>query len=110
LLLAEALLSAGVAFEYEKALTFGGSTRYPDFTIEDDISGRAIYWEHLGMLDRSDYRASWERKLAWYRANGVRPAAEAKPGAPMLVTTQDSAANGLDMTQVKKTIAEVCGG
>jgi hypothetical protein len=110
LLIAEAMLQAGVAFEFEQPLTLGGSTRYPDFTIEDDISGRTIYWEHLGMLDRADYRASWEQKLAWYRANGVHPAAEAPPGAPVLVTTEDSARSGLDMTRVKQLIAEVCGG
>ena len=66
LLIAEALTAAAVDFEYEKPLTLSGQTRYPDFTIEDEISGRTIYWEHLGMLDRPDYRASWERKLAWY--------------------------------------------
>ena len=110
LLIAEGLLYAEVGFEYEKPLTLGGSTRYPDFTIENDISGRTIYWEHLGMLDRADYRARWEKKLAWYRANGVHPVVEAKPGAPILVTTQDSADNGLDMAMVKKLIAEVCGG
>jgi hypothetical protein len=108
LLIAEAFLSTGVAFEYEKPLTIGGATRYPDFTIEDEISGRTVYWEHLGMLDREDYRASWEKKLAWYRANGIHPASESKSGAPMLVTTADSAENGLDMAQVKKLIAEVC--
>jgi hypothetical protein len=108
LLIAEAFLSTGVAFEYEKPLTLGGATRYPDFTIEDEISGRTVYWEHLGMLDREDYRASWEKKLAWYRANGIHPASESKSGAPMLVTTADSAENGLDMAQVKKLIAEVC--
>jgi hypothetical protein len=110
LLIAEALLSAGVAFEYEQALTLGGSTRYPDFTIEDDISGRTIYWEHLGMLERADYRASWEKKLAWYRANGVQHVVDAKPGARLLVTTEDSSANGLDMGRVGKLIAELCGG
>jgi AAA domain/UvrD-like helicase C-terminal domain len=99
LLIAEAFLSTGVAFEYEKPLTLGGATRYPDFTIEDEISGRTVYWEHLGMLNREDYRASWEKKLAWYRANGIHPVGESKSGAPMLVTTADSAENGLDMAQ-----------
>jgi hypothetical protein len=108
LLIAEAFLSTGVAFEYEKPLTLDGATRYPDFTIEDEISGRTVYWEHLGMLDREDYRASWEKKLAWYRANGIHPASESNSGAPMLVTTTDSAENGLDMVQVKKLIAEIC--
>lgn len=110
LLIAEALLVAGVDFDFEKALTLGGNTRYPDFTIEDDISGRTVYWEHLGMLDRADYRASWEHKLAWYRTNGVHPVSEAVPGAPLLVTTEDSAENGIDMSKVKQLIAEVCGG
>lgn len=110
LLIAEALLSAGVAFAYEKPLTLGGETRYPDFTIEDEISGRTVYWEHLGMLARADYRLGWEKKLAWYRANGVKPVGEAILGDPILVTTSDSAEAGLDMAQVKKLIAEVCGG
>lgn len=108
LILAEAFLSAGVGFEYEKSLTLGGKTRYPDFTIEDEISGRTIYWEHLGMLLREDYRKSWERKLAWYRENGILPLGEAKSGNPVLVTTDDSAESGLDLVQVKKLIASVC--
>jgi hypothetical protein len=110
LLIAEALLSACVAFEYEKPLTLGGAIRYPDFTIEDEISGRTVYWEHLGMLDREDYRNRWEKKLAWYLENGVRPWNEAESGAPLLVITTDSAGIGLDMAHVKRIIAEACGG
>lgn len=76
LLVFEAIRNAGFSPEYEKALTLGGFTRYPDFTISDDISGRTVYWEHLGMLEREDYRRSWEKKLDWYRANQVLPAKE----------------------------------
>jgi hypothetical protein len=107
LLIAEALHNAGVEFVYEKSLTLGGSTRCPDFTIENDITGLTIYWEHLGKLDRADYRASWERKLAWYRANGVQLHGEAAAGAPILVATQDSAETGLDMARVNAMIAEL---
>ncbi|HEV7506306.1 MAG TPA: AAA family ATPase [Thermoanaerobaculia bacterium] len=110
LLIAEALLSAKISFEYEKSLTLGGMTRYPDFTIEGEISGRTVYWEHLGMLSREDYRVSWLKKLEWYRSNGVQPLSERKAGAPILVTTSDSEETGLDMVQVKRLIAEVCGG
>lgn len=105
LLIAEALISAGVAFEYEKPLTLAGKTRYPDFTIEDEISGRTVYWEHLGMLERDDYRAAWDEKLSWYRANGVHPREEGVAGTPFLVTTTDSLKSGIDMAQVKKLIA-----
>ena len=48
---------------------------YPDSTIEDEISGRNIYWEHLGMLERDEYRLAWERKLASYSSHGILPAA-----------------------------------
>ncbi|WP_169979845.1 AAA family ATPase [Tautonia rosea] len=118
LLIAEALISGGVSFEYEKALTLGGSTRYPDFTIEDEISGNTVYWEHLGMLDREEYSRSWEKKLAWYRANGVRPVEypdpdpdpNPEPGAALLLTTSDSPGQGLDMGRVRSLIRDHCGG
>ena len=77
--------------EYEKPLTLGGCTRYPDFTIEDEISGRNFYWEHLGLLEREDYRRSWEAKLAWYRSNGILPAEEGGgPRGTLLTTTESS--------------------
>jgi len=110
LLIAEALISAGVAFEYEKPLTFGGSTRYPDFTIEDEISGRTIYWEHLGMLANDEYRKRWEAKRAWYIANGVQPIEQDASAEKVLVTTMDSPEGGLDMAVVKKLVQEICGG
>lgn len=110
LLIAEAFLAASVAFEYEKPLTLGGRTRYPDFTIEDEISGRTFYWEHLGMLDRADYRAAWQKKLDWYRANGVLPLGEASGDGARLLTTQDTAKVGIDMAEVQRLIAIVKAG
>ena len=110
LLIAEALGSASVEFEYEKPLTLGGYTRYPDFTIEDEFSGRMVYWEHLGMLDRSEYRNAWMKKLEWYRGNGVLPVDDGGDGEAVLVFTTDYAESGLDMVQVNKLITEVCSG
>jgi hypothetical protein len=106
----DALCHAGYPPEYEKPLTLGGSTRYPDFTIEDEISGRYIYWEHLGMLERSDYRRSWETKLAWYRANGILPVEEGGGPKGILVTTTESSTNGFDSTTVHKIIREHLNG
>ena len=108
LLIAEALLDEGVTFEYERSLTLGGVTRYPDFTIEDDISGRKVYWEHLGMLDDESYRVSWERKLTWYRDNGIDLHGVDSQAPAFLVTTTDSPAKGLDMAEIKNLIKAVC--
>jgi len=104
LLIAEALSYAGIPFEYEKPLTLGGKTRYPDFTVEDEISGRTIYWEHLGLLEREDYRRSWERKLAWYRQNGVLPPEEGAGPNGMLVTSRESSTTGFDTSAIQAMI------
>jgi hypothetical protein len=108
-IIADALAHAGVAFSYERALRLGGYTRYPDFTIEDDVMGRTFYWEHLGMLDHTKYREDWERKLAWYRANGVLPAEEGEGANGTLVTTTESAAKPLDIEQIRAVIARLQG-
>lgn len=41
----------------------------PDFSWETD-SEELILWEHLGMLDREDYKKGWEKKREWYKVNG----------------------------------------
>lgn len=110
LAIAEALTSAGVTYEYEKSLTLGGFTRYPDFTIEDEISGRTIYWEHLGMLDNEGYRKSWEKKLAWYKLNEVLPESEGGGAKGLLVTSIGSGLTGFDLPTIKSDIDRLFGG
>ena len=110
LAIAEALTKADVPYEYEKSLTLGGSTRYPDFTIEDEISGRTIYWEHLGMLENEGYRKSWEKKLAWYKVNNVLPEEEGGGSNGMLVTSVGSGMTGFDLSTINATISRLFGG
>jgi len=110
IVIADALTNAGISFVYEKPLTLGGSTRYPDFTIEDEISGRLIYWEHLGMLEREDYRKSWERKLVWYKSHGILPATEGEGSNGILVTTTESSTKGFDASSVRTVIKDYIQG
>jgi hypothetical protein len=56
------------------------------------------------MLEREEYRRSWEKKLAWYRANKVLPAEEGGGENGMLVTSQDSAAAGFNLAHVQASI------
>lgn len=109
LLIAEALENKNVPFRYEQPLTRGGKTYFPDFTISDELTGRTVYWEHLGMLDDESYVRSWNRKSSWYRSNGILPYEENSSGNAVLVTTQDSPQSGLDMAEVRRLIEEVCG-
>lgn len=65
LVIANLLFDREIEFRYEKLLYApDGTFQLPDFTIR--WHGEDWYWEHLGMLDKADYRARWERKEAWY--------------------------------------------
>ncbi|MBK0372658.1 AAA family ATPase [Streptomyces sp. RB110-1] len=74
-------------FEYEQPLTGrDGKTKFPDFTITTDDPDKPIYWEHLGMLDSPRYRETWERKKAWYAAQGILPGDTGGPNGLLLIT------------------------
>lgn len=105
---ADILQSFGLEYAYELAfLGSDGSTRYPDFVVDDAETGRFVIIEHLGMLDLPDYRRRWERKLSWYREQGVLPFAEGGGPRGMLVTTTEGP--GLDVPTIRATIAGVFG-
>lgn len=107
LVIAEALLAAGQDFSYEKPLTLGGETRYPDFTIENEITGVTIYWEHLGMHEQPTYRQKWERKLEWYRKNGVLPEDEGGGENGMLITSVGSGATKFSAVEIQDIIKRI---
>lgn len=57
-----------------------------------------MLWEHLGMLDRDDYKRGWEWKRKWYMQNGY------KEGVNLFSSTEGP---GLDMEAVAKVAANV---
>ena len=64
-IIANLLAAAKVPFRYEIPLFARDGTFYlPDFTIE--WRGQKFFWEHLGMLDKPDYKQKWEIKRQWY--------------------------------------------
>jgi len=73
IVIANLLYAAGLDYAYERPLTGNAiaGTVHPDFTFIDP-TGDVIVWEHLGMLDRDDYRTSWENRKTWYQANGFK--------------------------------------
>lgn len=89
-IIADLLFSKEIPFAYERTFVGAdGSTRAPDFTIEDDMTGTTFIWEHLGMLDRPSYRRSWAAKEQWYRTNGVLPVEEGGGPNGTLIVTKD---------------------
>ena len=51
---------------YEKKLICKEVEKLPDFTIENEDSGKVYYWEHCGMLFDSEYKQRWDEKYQWY--------------------------------------------
>lgn len=69
--IADKLYHMGLEYEYERICegTIEPGRMRPDFSFVT-AGGDLILWEHLGMLNRPDYKAGWEWKLRWYEKNG----------------------------------------
>jgi hypothetical protein len=107
----DALAAHGVVAGYEVPF-FGRDGRHhrlPDFTIEDQSMGRTILWEHCGMLADEGYRARWQKKLLWYRENGVLPIEEGGGERGTLVVTEDDERGGIDGRRIDELIQELFG-
>jgi hypothetical protein len=69
------LVYYGIPFRYDSRLELIDAngfkvTRYPDFAIQTK-SGRVIYWEHLGPLEKEDYYNNFIEKIMLYHINGI---------------------------------------
>ena len=104
-IIADALDEANIRFGYEKELVIGDQTRYPSFTIEDEISGRTVYWEHLGKLIRKDDRRAWVNKLKWYRDNDIVPIEKAEESKAELIVTEGN----LSLDEINELIKKIKG-
>ncbi|NVO05249.1 MAG: AAA family ATPase [Rhodoferax sp.] len=107
----DALESHGVVAGYEVQFYSedGNSYRLPDFTIDDQALGRTILWEHCGMLADEGYRERWEKKLQWYRVNGVLPLEEGGGERATLVVTVDDVRGGIDTQKIHALIEKLFG-
>jgi predicted nuclease of restriction endonuclease-like RecB superfamily len=104
-IIASELDHAGIEYIYEDKF-FGqdGSVRYPDFVIDDSDTGKRYYWEHLGMLSNPNYKKRWERKLEWYRQQGILPVEEGGGPHGTLITSMDHLNGGIDVTEIQSII------
>ena len=109
-IIADALSSRKISFKYEEPFTGAdGHTRYPDFTIVDDDTGETYLWEHLGMLHVESYRKKWEKKLTWYRANGVATADNGGGPNGTLIITEDTPSGGISSALISTLVTETFG-
>lgn len=107
-IIANLLYEKKIDYTYEQRL-FGkdGSSKIPDFTIEDSESGVTYYWEHLGMLNDPAYRERWQRKLLWYQSQGILPHEQGGGPNGYLITSEDSERGGIDSAKIEQIIDQV---
>ncbi len=86
-----------IPFKYEPVIELGSFHFYPDFVILNPLDGELMYWEHLGLLDKEDYRRATERKLEMYHAGGIRPGNN-------LILTCDSESAPLSAFRIERVI------
>lgn len=92
-IIANMLFDRDIAFLYEKPLyAADGSFYLPDFTIT--WRGEKYYWEHLGLLEREEYKRHWATKRAWYE----------KHFSGRLVTTEESGNLSIDAVKLIETM------
>ena len=99
-IVANALFDAGIDYGYEDDLPLkNGVVAHPDFTIYK-AGNPVYYWEHLGMLQKEDYRQKWDIKRKSYEENGI---IEGKN----LIISKDGLDGSIDSQEIDRLIKEI---
>jgi hypothetical protein len=72
-MIAKVLKQNKIPYQYEAKLLLGDIEMYPDFTIRHPKTGEWFYWEHFGLLDKTDYIKMMHSKLQLYTTHGLMP-------------------------------------
>ena len=70
-LIALILEANGLVFQYEMEIIANGRHYRPDFTILHPVTHELIYWEHFGLIMKTDYYADNTQRLIDYHADGI---------------------------------------
>ncbi len=100
LIIADKLFDKGIEYEYEKELILDGKKKIPDFTIT--YMGDIYYWEHCGMMSKSDYKKRWEDKKIWYAEHNIIEGQN-------LIATYEYTNVGFDSQELDKLIDKYFG-
>ena len=97
LVIANMLFQMEMDYEYERVCegTSKPGRMRPDFSFVTP-DGDLIIWEHLGLLDRPDYKRGWDWKRNWYNRNGFVE-------GETLFTSTEGLGRGLDSEELRGT-------
>ena len=72
LLIAQILESLELEYKYEPIMIINGAKRIPDFAVYCPETNRYFLIEHLGMMDKTNYRLNNIEKVLEYETAGIR--------------------------------------
>lgn len=81
-IIAEMLEKNGIPFRYEQKLRLSAFNVHPDFVCLNIRTRQEFAWEHLGLLDDSEYSKMAAEKLHFYQKSGYFP------GKNLIITTE----------------------
>jgi len=89
------------AYEDKLKLDNSGRTIKPDFTVDNLETGKRFYWEHLGMMTKTDYREKWLTKLDEYIKEGfvLHSSAQAN-NEKVLILTEENPNGGINSQDI----------
>ena len=96
-----------IYYAYEDKLKLDTSSRTikPDFTIENLATGKKFFWEHLGMMTKTDYRDKWEKKLASYLDDGfVLHTNSSLSDEKILILTEENPNGGINSQEIDNIV------
>lgn len=97
-IIANELENAGLDWHYENDenyIEINGNKYLPDFVIFHN--GKTYYWEHLGLLNKEDYRERWKKKKKDYLSDKNI----------ILKTTENQENGGIDSKKILDIIQEI---
>ena len=101
MLLADMYYELGIPYRYEAQLLLkNGKKKYPDFTLLKTKTRQVIYHEHLGLMDKDEYRKLNFIKLDEYRRNGIYLGKN-------LIITYEGEGSYLNIREIKQMVREL---
>ena len=99
-LIANALDNAGIPYHYEKPLILNsGKIIHPDFTVLNLNTRQEYFWEHLGMMDNTEYALDALNRINEYEWNSIFPGKK-------LIITHEYSQHPLNTSAIANIIRE----
>ena len=98
-ILADMFFKKGIPYQYEPALVLCGRRCYPDFALLNVKRRKTLYWEHLGLIEKSEYALENYNRISDYEQSGYLVGRD-------VLFTMESTGRPLDINLVEEKLQQ----